>query len=485
MVGRVGARWALGGAVALALGACIDRTAPDPTVDPPDAVLEGDASTPADSAVEREDGSASDARADSSEPDGSPEGSSDARVDAGPLGAQTTTLAFVDGLADFDFTASHLAYRVGTSLHTCLLPGCVAPAAVPNTQDASGRFALAENRLFFTARAPSTIQDNVFSVAFDGSNKTNRTRTVVVGGPTISFVGATSLTGGSKVEQVSRWSRSDQAGYKTLFQPADGNSENAFRVGRSTVNLHTNGGAEVRFAFEQKNWPYENPPGAIVPRSITTTGALLPPLSRDPDAVAVSPRGPLVPYPTVAVLENGRVKACPTSTDCTAWRDLGVSGTVISLDAESLYVGSSSGLGACALSEVATTGTCTLAPLVTGEAVADPLYLTPTLAVYRSGSRVRAVTKRPSAACTAGSFRPATGSTCVPCPAGERTLSGVSACFTECPRGTYATGPRSCTPCADGYSTAEGTVGATAASCTTCAGGAVSNATTNHICRDP
>lgn len=482
MVGKVGARWALGGALLVATGACIDRTAPDPTLDrrsePPEAVLADDASTRVDSAAAREDGGAStDARTDSHGEDASP--------DAGPVERQSVTLAFVDGLADFDFTASHLAYRVGTTLSTCLLPGCVAAAAVPNTEDASGPFVLAGNHLFFTARAPSTIQDNIFSVGFDGSNKTNRTRTVVVGGPTVSFLGASSLTGGARVEQAARWSRSDQAGYKTIFQQADGNSENAFRVGRATVNLHANAGAEVRFSFEQKNWPYESPPGGIVPRSITTTGAALPPLTQDPGAIAVSPRGPSVPYPTVAILEGGRVKACPTSTDCTAWRDLGISGTVLALDGESLYVGSPSGLGTCTLSEIATKGTCTLARLVTGEAVSEPLYLTPTLAVYRSGSRVRAVTKSPTAACSPGSVRPATGSACVPCPAGERTLDGFSACFTECPRGTYATGTRSCTACANGFSTAEGTVGATAASCTACTGGGVSDASTNHICRDP
>lgn len=478
MVGKFRARWAFGGALLVASGACIDRTAPDPTGEPPEAVLSEDASTRLDSATALEDGGGStDARADSPGEDASP--------DAGPVEPQSVTLAFVDGLADFDFTASHLAYRVGTTLSTCLLPGCVAPAAVPNTAEASGRFALAGNHLFFTARAPSSIQDEIFSVGFDGSNKTNRTRTVVVGGPTVSLLEATALTGGAKVEQASRWSRSDQAGYKTLFQPADGNSENTFRVGRATVNLHTNGGAEVRFAFEQKNWPDENPPGAIVPRSITTTGAALPALTQDPTAIAVSPRGPSVPYPTVAILEGGRVKACPTSTACTAWRDLGISGAVLALDGESLYVGGPRGLGKCALSEIATKGTCTLARLVTGEAVSEPLYLTPSLAVYRSGARVRAVTKSPTAACSEGSIRPATGSSCVPCAAGERTLAGFSACFTECPRGTYATGARSCTPCADGFSTAEGTVGATAASCTACAGGATSDASTNHICRDP
>ncbi|MBK6460868.1 MAG: hypothetical protein IPF92_07660 [Myxococcales bacterium] len=107
----------------------------------------------------------------------------------------------------------------------------------------------------------------------------------------------------------------------------------------------------------------------------------------------MSAAGPTVPHPTVVVLRDGNVEACPLATPCLAWLNLGALGTILNLDDRHLYIGTPTGLSRCALAEIGTAGTCTLVPHGPVEAVEEPLYLTTTHAWYRSGTQVRRVLK--------------------------------------------------------------------------------------------
>jgi hypothetical protein len=113
----------------------------------------------------------------------------------------------------------------------------------------------------------------------------------------------------------------------------------------------------------------------------------------DPTALAISAMGATVPYPAVVVVRAGNVEVCPLATPCTAWINLGALGTTINMDGTHLYVGTATGLQRCALSEIGTVGTCTLAAFGPNEAVNAPLYLTSTAAWYRSGTRVQRIIK--------------------------------------------------------------------------------------------
>ncbi|MBL0193387.1 MAG: hypothetical protein IPQ09_04020 [Myxococcales bacterium] len=125
----------------------------------------------------------------------------------------------------------------------------------------------------------------------------------------------------------------------------------------------------------------------------TFAGVSAPVPATPPTLVAVSAAGPTVPHPTVVVLRDGNVEACPLATPCLAWLNLGALGTILNLDDRHLYIGTPTGLSRCALSEIGTAGTCTLVPHGPVEAVEEPLYLTTTHAWYRSGTQVRRVLK--------------------------------------------------------------------------------------------
>lgn len=323
-------------------------------------------------------------------------------VDGGPLDAAPpppvlSTVANIPGLADFDFTDTRLAFRVGAVTSTCTLAACADGAPVANMLRQQGQsFSIAGDLIYFSGRPVGGAIENIFSVKYDGTALTNRTNYTTPFGAIDSFVGISSFAGGSgKVEGMFRWSRSGDAGWKYILQAANGASANANRIGRATANLHANDGSEAKFFPEQVNFvAAENNPGRLVtPRRMTTTGATLPAPLTDPTAIAVSARGAGVTYPAVAIAQGGTIKACPTATDCAAWLDLGALGTSINMDAENLYVGSATGLGKCSLTEIATLGTCTLVALVTAEAISDPMYVTPTHVYFRNGDRVRRVTK--------------------------------------------------------------------------------------------
>ena len=319
-------------------------------------------------------------------------------ADAAPPGPVVSTVATIPGLVDFDFTDARLAYRVGTVISTCSLPACADGAPVTGMLRRQGNsFSIAGDLVYFSGRPATGVIENIFSVQYDGTGLTNRTSYTTPFGATDSFVGLSSFLagGGAGVVGVFRWSRSGEAGWKYVVQTANGVATNPHRIGRATVHLHANEGSDVRFFPEQMNFVgTENNPGRVItPRRMTTTGATVPPPVTDPTYVAVSARGPAVTYPVVAMVQGGTVKACPTAADCAAWIDLGALGVVINMDAESLYVGGPAGLGKCSLTEIATASTCTLAPLVVGEALETPMYVTSTHVYFRSGDLVRKVTK--------------------------------------------------------------------------------------------
>ena len=408
----------------------------------------------------------------------------DASPDAASAGPRT--VLSIPGLADFDLTSTRLLLRVGAELSLCTLPGCADRRALPNTSDHKGKLSIAGDRVYFTAFAPSSIQDNVFSIAFDGTDRVNRTNHAVPGGLTFSSLNAESFSAGvTKVEQGVRWVRSDDVGYRFLFETTLGASGNPDRVGRPTANLHENFGAEVRYVPEQL--PFvgneNNPTLAITPAIMTTTGAALPVPERAPGAVAVSARGPSVAHPMAFHLDGARLLACPTTTDCAAWIDLGELGGAVNADGERLYVGDTHGLGSCLLSEIATQRRCTLKTMVSGEPVQAPLYVTAGELWYRSGELIRAVGKGAGVTCSPGSRLPRGATACVPCAAGQRPSANAAACL-PCPRGTYAdaAGAATCTACPENTSTAGEE--STSASCLPCPAGYVSNAGTNHLCQD-
>ncbi|HQY63908.1 MAG TPA: hypothetical protein PK141_21060 [Polyangiaceae bacterium] len=153
-------------------------------------------------------------------------------------------------------------------------------------------------------------------------------------------------------------------------------------MARATGLVHSNvGGATYTYP----------PTGPSVPASFTGVSAPVP--ATPPTLVAISAAGPTVPHPTVVVLRDGNVEACPLATPCLAWLNLGPLGTILNLDDRHLYVGTPTGLSRCALFEIGTAGTCTLVPHGPVEAVEEPLYLTTTHAWYRSGTQVRRVLK--------------------------------------------------------------------------------------------
>ncbi len=407
----------------------------------------------------------------------------DAADGAAPLVART--VADIPGLADFDFTGTVLAVRVGQTLSTCPLAGCTTLAPVGNTTGHNGRFSIAGDRLYFSARAPGTIQDNVFSVAFDGTDLQNRTNHAVPGLVTESFLGVVSFAGGlTKVEQLVSWSRSGEAGYRTLVETTSGASGNPHRVGRTTANSHENTGSQVRYFPQQMRFVNtENNPGmTLTPPEMTVTGSTVPAPATNPSAIGTTPRGAGVAHPMVVIREAGTLKACPTTTACAAWIDLGPLGEVFALDGKNLYIGSTAGLSKCSLEEIATRSTCTPKPMAPRELVQAPLLVTDTEVHYRSGTRVRAVPKGMGGACTPGSGVPRAGGPCAPCASGEEPSPSTGVCE-ACPRGTYAgaSGAVMCLPCSNAFTTP--TLGNTSAgACVACPANQTANARTGHVC---
>ena len=475
LLGRPASWLALLGAAACGTGAplvsVLDDGGPDSSLDSSPEGAPGDVAAPP-SRDASFDAWLADAARDAAPP------SRDAGPDP-PLAART----LVVGMSDFDFTDRTLAVRIGSAFYTCALPACTALREVKNTTGHNGKFALAGDRLYFSGRATGSIQDNVFSIAFDGTARQNRTNHVVAGPPQQSYLGAVSFSGGpGRVEQIVRWSRFDEAGYRTLVEVTSGTSANPVRVGRPTANTHENEGSLVRYFPEQMKLTVteNNPTRAITPAAMVVTGAALPLPVEEPVRIATSPRGPAVAHPMVVIREGGTLKACPTTTACSGWIDLGDLAPLFTLDGENLYLGGVGGLARCSLAEIANQHTCTPTPMVPREVVEEPIYLTEGAVVWKSGNSIRAASKTLGAPCPPGEG--VVSGVCTACAAGEEP-SPVSGRCEPCPRGTFAEGPGSpvCTACRALTSTAA--TGSTSSSaCVACPPGETSNAHTSHLC---
>jgi hypothetical protein len=406
----MGRRWATIGTLGLGIGigiaaAALVAACTEPLVEEADAGAAdagtGDTSTRPDARTEdgasAPDTSTSDAGAGDATSDGTTGDSGADASDAGstdaadaadattppPRPTTTTTLA---GILDFDMTGSALAMRTAAGMSTCALPACAAvtgPFALNATNDA---FAVAGTKIYFVSFGSSAQTRDLYSINLDGTGNARNA-------PNLIWTGSMSLYAldGSQSNVRAMFRAAPPVGggrFETRLASANPAAPNTDRIGRPTATMHSNVGATVSYG------PAQNITGSnLMPAQMTTTGATLPVPATPPTAIAVSERGATVTYPAVVILRNGNLEACPTAADCAAWTNLGALGTVYNLDGTHLYVGSATGLSRCTLQEIATAGTCTLAPHVTGEPVEAPILLTSTEVWYRSGANVRRVGK--------------------------------------------------------------------------------------------
>ncbi len=277
--------------------------------------------------------------------------------------------SLVDNVVDYDVNATHVFYRTAGGYFSCELPACTNVSTVSTLVTGYPYMAASNDKFYFFLPAAA----NQFTL---------RSRTPA-GGPvvvedTISWSGAvlpqSLFAGTTYLETYYRLNpfvtgaptyRTLRHNYVTERTPAIGTRHQNFG---SAVTLGTN---------------------LMAP---TGTGEPFPALPTAGTSIGSSPVGPTVTHPTVVVLRDGNLEACPTAAPCAAWINLGALGAVFNLDATHLYVGDATGLGRCALAEIAAAGTCTLTPLA-AEPIAKPLYITPTHVFYRSGTTVKSVTK--------------------------------------------------------------------------------------------
>lgn len=408
--------------------------------------------------------------------------------DAGPPvpAVPPTVLATVPGLLDFDITDGKLATLAGTTISICDLPGCAARVPVPTATGKAGLFGMTSDRVVYYERTttpvppgPASQIDNAFTIAFDGTARTQVSNLQTVGVQNMVFashlaLGLTSTTYGGT------WVRPADAGRRTLFATLP--LGNPHRVGRTTASAHENVGAHVFYLPEQQKFLVEgNTTGAVTPPVLTVTdvNVALPP--GVPVAIGTSERGPAVTYPTIVARIGAKLFACPAAADCLTWIDLGALGDVFTLDAESLYFGDARGLSKCALSEIATRGTCTPNRMLKDVLVEAPLLLRGPDVVWKSGTDVLSLPRSTALSCPPGEGR-SVGGVCVACAAGSIPAYEPNVCE-ACPRGTYtdASGATRCMPCPDGTSTAA-SGSPTSAACLACPVGEVSSAETAHLC---
>ena len=322
--------------------------------------------------------------------------------DGAPLPGSVETVVDIPGLTDFDFVSSHFVYRRGgpaPDFTHCTLPACADKLSLDGTwydidrSSGVGGWAVGDDaRLHYptdvkpSAALPTSYR--TFSILFDNTDPvftevaTNiyDTRIAHHGGAIgISIFNLSSFCGAIGPNPI--WCS------RSIYEP-DG-SANSGRVARAAGPYHTNtGGAVAHYT------PVSRPTAPPAPLATATfDGVAAPVPATGPTLVAVSAAGPTVPHPTVVVLRDGNVEACPLATPCLAWLNLGALGTILNLDDRHLYIGTPTGLSRCALAEIGTAGTCTLVPHGPAEAVEEPLYLTTTHAWYRSGTQVRRVLK--------------------------------------------------------------------------------------------
>lgn len=334
-----------------------------------------------------EDGTTGDAGADASDAgpaDASDSGTADASDASTP--PRPTTATTLAGILDFDITATALAMRTAAGMSTCALPACATvtgPFALGATNDP---FAVAGTKIYFVSFGSGTLSRDIYSINLDGTGKARNAPNHIWNGSMTLYA-----LDGSQTNVRAMFRAVPTVGngrFETRLVTANPPGPNMDRIGRPTATMHSNVGATVSYG------PPQNITGSnLMPAQMSTTGANIPVPATTPTSIAVSERGAGVMYPAVVILRNGNLEACPTAADCAAWTNLGALGSVYNLDGTHLYVGTATGLSRCTLQEIATAGTCTLAPHVTGEAVEAPILLTATEVWYRSGANVRRVAK--------------------------------------------------------------------------------------------
>ncbi len=349
-----------------------------PTTDatPPDSSPQ-DSSPPDSSSV---DSSPSDARADTSDAGGgdADSGPIDAPVDTAP--AVPETLANIPGLFDFDFEDNTLAYRESsapTRIRTCSIPGCTTNTRLNAVTTTELHITMAGGRIYYPFKT-SGAQNQIRSIKQDGTDDK-----LEVGRSDIGILNIVNFYGGVENQIVDiLWLRSaappPRATITLVVNPAVGRTAS---VPKASKYRHSNGDGAISQPVHGPGLPF------------STAGATVPTMDGQTE-IATTTRtvaGAAIMYPAVALVKNNRVFVCPTATDCAAWLDV-APGDTINFDATHLYIGGSTGLSRCALSEIGQRGTCTPASHVTGEPVLD-LYLTPTHAIYRSNTLVRRVAK--------------------------------------------------------------------------------------------
>jgi len=320
-------------------------------------------------------------------------------------GRAVQTMADVGALGSFDFEGTTLVFTVGdASVYTCTLPLCDDAAAVPNITQSGRLFPVSVAGGFI--QYPTTAQaGSTFTVA------ASRSLDGATAGPTATFGCADRL--GSPKTPILTSSHSGSDGWSGLYKcvtdtrlaggfrygfstPLAG-SVRTDRVGRGSPSKHSNGDATVRLVPGSQS---VIPTGVVTTRTdlvSTVLGTIFWGNSENPPPpteLVTSPKsfgGVDLPYPAVGVRQGDNFGVIRASAPGRVFA-LGSGATTINVDDRYLYVGKASGLGRCALSEIATRNTCTLTPM-SADAVEAPLYLTATDTWYKSGTLVRRVEK--------------------------------------------------------------------------------------------
>lgn len=297
---------------------------------------------------------------DASPPDASADASpADAAIDSGGDSAvppPVPATAVDTGVDLYDANDTHVIFRKGTAIFYCESRACVTPRGIGISVNTSQYFAASTTK-FFVFRDAAPFQTALHSF-LPTVYPPVPTKEHILGGWTGSiFVSAFSV---SRSQIAVNYIKVPPLGPTT---PAYGRTVTVTDQVPTTGASHWNFGSDASLGA-----------GAMAP---TVTGAALPALATPASRIGTSARGATVTYPTAVILRDGNLEACPTAGDCAAWLNLGPLGDTFNLDDTNLYVGGPTGLGKCALSEIATLGKCTLTPLVVGEPISSRMILTP------------------------------------------------------------------------------------------------------------
>ncbi len=310
------------------------------------------------------------------------------------------TLARIPGLIDFDFEGGTLVYRKSSSLGTmslCTVPDCVTSWTLAPLSAGSvygPHVSIAQGRVYYPYRLSSSpVQIRSMGLGGEG-DRAEASQSYSGVAETVNFFGG-------DANQIADVFLQTPAGSDFKVLSASPPAGRSASIPRASRYRHTNGDGSIEILV-QRTPPNPGPPVVTIGPSLVTVAVTVPDWpAGDLDEIATSPRtvrGAPALYPAVGMVEHSggsrTVRICPTATDCAAWISVG-SGTGIGFTGTHLYIGSSTGLDRCKLSEIGRFGTCTREALVRGGPVTD-LHITETHVVYRSGTQVRAACKSPS-----------------------------------------------------------------------------------------